>query len=173
MIIELLKTLQSTPIPVILIIAGLFFILLGFVDKLGGIIEVSPAQKRWTIPIGLLVLTMGLVINFTPSHSIITKPEMTKPEQSRIIGWIYIGKVKSGSKFLEDQRVTIDQVPSKNTLIIVTSQGATVRENADKTSTDKGFRGNNSNLKVEDVVHRKIDANYDSIWAKVSESSSN
>lgn len=67
--LEIIKVLQSTPIPVLLIVGGLFFLLLGFVTKIGGVIEVSPEQKKWTIPIGLMILTIGLVINFTPNHN--------------------------------------------------------------------------------------------------------
>jgi hypothetical protein len=61
-----ISAIQRTPLPTILILAGLFFILLGFISKLGGIIEVSTEQKRLTIPIGLLVLTIGLVLIFIP-----------------------------------------------------------------------------------------------------------
>lgn len=60
---EVIKAVQDTPIPNLLIAAGLLFLLLGFVNNLGGFIEVSPEQKRLTIPIGLLVLTVGLVLS--------------------------------------------------------------------------------------------------------------
>lgn len=65
----IVAAIQKTPIPTILILAGLFFLLLGFVSKLGGMIEVSPEQKRLTLPIGLLVLTLGLLLTFIPSSS--------------------------------------------------------------------------------------------------------
>jgi hypothetical protein len=66
---DFFKAIQDTPIPNLLIAAGLLFLLLGFVNKLGGFIEVSPEQRRLTIPIGLLVLTVGLVLSlrFSPS----------------------------------------------------------------------------------------------------------
>lgn len=64
---EAIKAIQETPVPTMLIVAGLFFILLGFISKLGGMLEVSPEQKRFTIPIGLLVLMIGLVLYFDPS----------------------------------------------------------------------------------------------------------
>lgn len=66
----ILNAIQNTPLPTILTVAGLLFLLLGFVTKLGGFIEVSREQKRWTIPIGLLVLTIGLVLHSkTPAPS--------------------------------------------------------------------------------------------------------
>ena len=61
---ELIKIIQNIPVPTMLIMAGLFFLLLGFINKLGGIIEVSREQKKWSILIGLLILTIGLVIYF-------------------------------------------------------------------------------------------------------------
>lgn len=76
---SVINAIQKTPIPIILIVAGLFFLLLGFVSKLGGIIEVSPEQKRLTIPIGLLVLTIGLLLNFTPARSLNTSIQDSRP----------------------------------------------------------------------------------------------
>ena len=64
------EVIQETPVPTLLILVGLFFILLGFVTKIGGLIEVSQTQKKLAIPVGLLVLTVGLVIHLTPTPSI-------------------------------------------------------------------------------------------------------
>jgi hypothetical protein len=51
-----------------MIVAGLLFLLLGFVNKFGGIFEISTEYKKWTVPIGLFVLVTGLVLHFsTPS----------------------------------------------------------------------------------------------------------
>lgn len=63
---SIIDNIQDTPVPTVLILAGLFFVLLGFVDKLGGVIEVSQGQKRWAIPIGLFILTIGLAVYFNP-----------------------------------------------------------------------------------------------------------
>jgi hypothetical protein len=70
----LIKAIQSTPIPTMLIVAGLFILVLAFVTKIGGIIEVSPEQKRWTIPTGLLLLTIGLILNFATIPQPATQP---------------------------------------------------------------------------------------------------
>ncbi|NEO54836.1 MAG: hypothetical protein F6K54_18165 [Okeania sp. SIO3B5] len=63
-VIEVLLNLQ---IPTMLIVAGLLIIILGFVTKIGGIIEVSREQKKFTIPIGLFLLVLGIVLNFASS----------------------------------------------------------------------------------------------------------
>jgi hypothetical protein len=66
---ETIKAIQSTPVPILLILVGLFILILAFVTKIGGVIEVSPEQRRWAIPIGLFVLAIGLVLNFTSPSS--------------------------------------------------------------------------------------------------------
>ncbi|MFM7447546.1 MAG: hypothetical protein ACKO24_02975 [Leptolyngbyaceae cyanobacterium] len=66
---DLIKGIQSTPIPTILIVVGLFILILAFVTKIGGIIEVSPEQKRGAIPIGLFVLVLGLVLHFSSAST--------------------------------------------------------------------------------------------------------
>jgi uncharacterized protein YgiM (DUF1202 family) len=71
---DLIKAIHDTPIPNLLIAAGLLFLLLGFVNKLGGFIEVSPEQKRLTIPIGLLVLTVGLILSMRLTSPIVSNP---------------------------------------------------------------------------------------------------
>ncbi|NES92818.1 MAG: hypothetical protein F6K13_28305, partial [Okeania sp. SIO2B9] len=49
---DVIKVLLNLQMPTMLIVAGLLIIILGFVTKIGGIIEVSREQKRFTIPIG-------------------------------------------------------------------------------------------------------------------------
>jgi hypothetical protein len=71
---DVIKAIHDTPIPNLLIAAGLLFLLLGFVNKLGGFIEVSPEQKRLTIPIGLLVLTVGLILSMRLATPIVSNP---------------------------------------------------------------------------------------------------
>jgi hypothetical protein len=59
---DIINALEDTPIPTLLIIAGLFFILLAFVSKLGGWVEVQPTQQKWAIPVGLGLLVLGIVL---------------------------------------------------------------------------------------------------------------
>lgn len=71
---NIIKTLKDTPIPTVLVWAGLFFILLTFVSKIGGMIEVQPNQKKLTLFVGLFLLSVGIVLNI---YSI--KPNTKKP----------------------------------------------------------------------------------------------
>ncbi len=59
---EIINALANTPIPTVLIFAGLFFILLTFVSKVGGVLEVQPAQQKWSAPIGIALLVLGLIL---------------------------------------------------------------------------------------------------------------
>ena len=82
----LIKAIQSTPIPTILIVAGLFIIVLAFVTKIGGIIEVSPEQKKWALPTGLLLLSIGLVLNFaTPTPTPSSIPTLKTPSSTQFL----------------------------------------------------------------------------------------
>jgi hypothetical protein len=82
---SVIKALKDTPVSTILIWGGLLFLLLGFVTKLGGIIEVQPNQKRWTTPIGLLLLAFGLVLNFTPITSVSPPITPASPSSTQIL----------------------------------------------------------------------------------------
>jgi len=61
---ELISSLKDTPLPILLVLAGLFFLLLSVAAKVGGAIEVSPTQQKIAIPIGLSLLSLGIILNF-------------------------------------------------------------------------------------------------------------
>jgi hypothetical protein len=128
-----------------LIVVGLFILVLAFVTKIGGMIEVSPEQKRWAIPIGLFVLVLGLVLNFSsvspnpPSPQNPPSERSTSPSPSRQvkpIGWIRLGAIRGVSGdasagealIATTQPVTISpmQVPAINDQVEIIS-GVNVR----------------------------------------------
>ncbi|MBW4462736.1 MAG: hypothetical protein KME47_21235 [Nodosilinea sp. WJT8-NPBG4] len=77
---EIIDALKNTPIPTILIFAGLFFILLAFVSKVGGVIEVQPAQQKWSAPVGIALLVCGLILALnTPSETSGSNTDSTTP----------------------------------------------------------------------------------------------
>lgn len=75
-----IAAIQKTPIPTILILGGLLYILLGFVNKLGGFIEVSTEHKRLAIPIGMLVLIIGLFFTIFSPPITIQEPDQKQPK---------------------------------------------------------------------------------------------
>lgn len=74
---NIINALKDTPLPTILVWAGLFFLLIAFVTKIGGIIEVAPDQKKFSIFIGLFLLIFGIVLSLSnPSKDVvIEKPQ--------------------------------------------------------------------------------------------------
>ncbi|WP_017301307.1 hypothetical protein [Nodosilinea nodulosa] len=80
---DIIEALKNTPIPTLLIFAGLFFILLAFVSKVGGFIEVQPAQQKWAAPIGIALLVFGLILALkAPPEPIKTEPTPPEPTNS-------------------------------------------------------------------------------------------
>ena len=66
-ILEALKTLQNTSVPNLLVGAGLVLLLLGFVGKLGAIIELPSNKQKWAGIIGTLLLISGVSLFLVPN----------------------------------------------------------------------------------------------------------
>jgi PAN domain-containing protein len=64
---EVLSTLKDTPLPTILAVSGIFFILLSIASQLSGRITVDPSQRKWALLAGsvLVVLGVGLYLGGT------------------------------------------------------------------------------------------------------------
>jgi hypothetical protein len=75
--IELLKTLRDTPVPSILVIGGIVFLLLAFVRKAGNAIEPEPSQRGWTILTGIILLLSGVSLYLVPPAQPVTTPTPT------------------------------------------------------------------------------------------------
>jgi hypothetical protein len=67
MVEGILKALQGTPIPTILVVAGIAFLLLSIVGQLVGRINVPPERQRRAAIIGGLLLVVGLALDIGPS----------------------------------------------------------------------------------------------------------
>ena len=65
--IEILKTLKDTPLPSILVIGGILFLLLSFIRKVGSNIELEP-EKKWVVGfIGIILLCSGVGLYLIPA----------------------------------------------------------------------------------------------------------
>lgn len=93
-------------------------------------------------------------------------------QQPKIIGWIYLGKVKSDSLTLEsDKTIKSNQVPSVNALI-ETSISVNLREDAPSgrgLGVIKGILPENYKLKVQNIKKTQINSIYDAVWVQVTE----
>ncbi len=66
--VELLNTLAGTPVPTILIVAGLLFLLLAIADKVHGELRVSASNRKYALGAGVLLLLGGLAIEILSSR---------------------------------------------------------------------------------------------------------
>jgi hypothetical protein len=64
--LEAVNQLKDTSIPAILAIAGLFFILLAFVGRIAGRIELPRERQVWAGIIGILLLLSGISLSILP-----------------------------------------------------------------------------------------------------------
>ncbi len=64
--VEILKTLRDTPLPSILVIGGLVFLLLPFLKKTGGAVEIETSNKGVAAIIGIFLLASGVGLYILP-----------------------------------------------------------------------------------------------------------
>jgi uncharacterized protein YgiM (DUF1202 family) len=84
----IIKAIQSTQIPKLLIVVGLFIVVLAFLTKIGGVIEVSQEQRRWAIPVGIFLLVLGLILHLstdTTPHTDTTPQHVISPKCKIIV----------------------------------------------------------------------------------------
>jgi hypothetical protein len=80
--LEILKTLKDTPLPSILVIGGMIFLLLSFVRKIGSTVELDPEKKGLIGFIGFVLLCAGIGLNVIPA----TQASLTSaPTQTPIV----------------------------------------------------------------------------------------
>jgi len=66
-IIKALYALKNTPIPNILVVAGIAFIFFAFVRKMGTDVEIDPLSRKWAIIVGVVMLSVGIGLYLVPS----------------------------------------------------------------------------------------------------------
>jgi hypothetical protein len=70
---SVLTALKDTPIPTILVIAGIVFLLLSIAGQLAGRIAVAPEQQRWAAIIGGGLLAIGVALHVVPQTRLISR----------------------------------------------------------------------------------------------------
>lgn len=71
---DLIQTLQQTPLPTILVIAGIFFIFLSIAGGLSGKINVPQHRQQMAAIFGSAFLIAGLAMHLVPSQPSVTEP---------------------------------------------------------------------------------------------------
>jgi hypothetical protein len=72
---SIIGALKDTPIPTILVVAGIVFLLLSIAGQLAGRITVPPEQRRWAAVMGGGLLAIGLALHIVP----LLQPSETPP----------------------------------------------------------------------------------------------
>lgn len=66
---ELFSEIAATPLPTLLVVAGLFFLMLSVVRKFGALVVVTPGRERVATIVGLALLALGIGLQmFIPGH---------------------------------------------------------------------------------------------------------
>jgi len=71
---EVFRAVIQGPLPNILVVGGIIFLLLSVVGKLGARIVIDPSKQRFAGYIGVLLLIVGIGLH-------LVRPELGKPEQ--------------------------------------------------------------------------------------------
>ncbi len=83
--IEVLKELRETPLPLLLILAGIAFLFLSVVRKLGTTIETDPGRERTAQFIGAALLVFGMGLYFFPSAGFLPATVTPAPSPTALI----------------------------------------------------------------------------------------
>lgn len=81
-ITPMITALKETPIPTILVIAGIAFLLLSIAGQLAGRIAVPPERQRWAAVVGSMLLVAGVALYVVPRARIISRPSEVPPPSS-------------------------------------------------------------------------------------------
>jgi hypothetical protein len=77
---EILSALRDTPIPTILVVSGVLFLLLSVADQFAGKISINPARQRLAVVIGSVLIILGISLYILPSA---TTPQIgSGPEEN-------------------------------------------------------------------------------------------
>ncbi len=76
---EIVKTIQGTPIPNLLIISGIVFILLSITGGISGKINITPQKQKAASLFGTVFLIIGLMLIFIPVNGGIDHPKPPSP----------------------------------------------------------------------------------------------
>jgi hypothetical protein len=99
--IDILKTLQNTPLPTIFVIGGSIFILLSFIGKIGDEIEIDVKQKGIVLFVGLILLVIGIGTYLIPTQKTTTLQTPATPDIITTIVGVMIGIVGTLAGFLQ------------------------------------------------------------------------
>lgn len=104
---EIFIALQKSPLPNLLVIGGFLLLIIGFIGKINGYIELSQKRQIWAVGLGLLSLGFGIFLfayNPTPSTSLpVSDLSPIEPKLEIDLGEIKISSLNSnGTQWCAD-----------------------------------------------------------------------
>ena len=94
---DVISAIANTPIPTILIVAGIVFLLLAIADKIYGEIRVSASRRKQALIVGVILLLVGLLVQLAPifisekSTAFSTDTDWRKSDKD---GWVLNTRLK-------------------------------------------------------------------------------
>jgi hypothetical protein len=82
---NIIAALKDTPLPTILVVAGIAFLLLAVAGQLAGRIVVAPERQRWAAVIGGGLLALGVVLHVVPQDQVKPSVPDRDPTKEQIV----------------------------------------------------------------------------------------
>jgi len=91
----IIAAIFNAPLPSLMVVAGLFFLLLTIVSQVGGTITVSPERQKISVVIGAVLLVLGLFLQFKDAlFAAPSSPQETVAEYIHLIDSRQLDKAK-------------------------------------------------------------------------------
>lgn len=137
---SVLAALKDTPIPTIMVVSGIVFLLLSIAGQLAGRIAVAPERQRWAAIIGGGLLAIGVALHVVPQltsrSAVIPSPQPTPPLPEPLV-----------------QPLSEDKEPNNDiTTATVITEGTTVRGLIATDQDQDFFRLNPSGYKIRVIL---------------------
>jgi hypothetical protein len=123
MLNDLLSALSSTPLPTILVVAGILFWILAIAGSLAGKITVEKGKQKTAGLVGTALIALGLVLFFVPSNQ--PEPGRTKEAQTP-------GSSTPGAQGFPAPKQTPTNAPQGSSLWIVDKSRVYLRAEGDR-----------------------------------------
>lgn len=94
---EVISAIAKTPVPTILIVAGIVFLLLAIADKIYGEIRVSASRRKQALIVGVILLSLGLLVQLAPiviPKKITAISTDTDWRKSDKVGWVLNARLR-------------------------------------------------------------------------------
>ena len=104
---EFINNLKDTPLPTILALSGIFFLLLAVADQVGATIVTSPTQKKLSAIFGIVLLILAVALFLIDTNKVATDSPNEPTEGNSNVPYVWESFSK-GNRIPKDRAVYID-----------------------------------------------------------------